>query len=756
MTEAYDGFEVQPPERLLMKRTTAVKPDSYRIDYAKELNDEQLAAVSAVDGQILILAGAGSGKTRVITYRVAYLVENGVRPSEILLTTFTNRAAKSMLQRVEHLLGADLRQMTGGTFHSICNRMLRRYASAIGFSQDFTILDEDDAVRLMKRARNESGVDTTERMFPAPKVLKRISSLLINSTIELDDVIIEEYPQFANKLFDFEKVFAGYTALKQLNDAMDYDDLLLWTVKLLSEHSEVREEVAGNLRHVLVDEYQDTNHLQAKLVDLWSSVHGNMFVVGDDAQSIYSFRGADYKNILTFPNRYPYCEIFKLETNYRSTPEILGFANEVFKSAPLNFRKTLRAVKPPSIKPSCVVCKDADDQADFIAERILEYREDGINLNDIGILYRAHRNSQEIEMALSHRGIPYFIRGGVRFMEMAHIKDLLSYMVLIGAPRNEIAWERVLSMCHGIGEKTIAVILAAIKQSANPIAMFQSPTIQQYARGVGRQSIASLQVFLSDLMRDNKKLEPVMLARAIYTLRYKTYLEAQYENARKRIEDIEQFMIFASRFSSLQDMLQEVSLHGGFLGVEVAAVDPVDVEDGRVCLSTIHQAKGLEWKNVFVVWLVDGSLPHVMSLNNHDSMEEERRLFYVAITRAKDELVMSYPQQTTRADFSIDFAKPSRYFGEIDRRMYDEFVLEWDSEPSKYGSRPKETSSQSRSSTIQPKSQQSQIDISKLGGKMVGGRDPSLPGGIWVPNIPGINNLSDDDEEEEGFEWLDE
>ncbi|MCD6118255.1 ATP-dependent helicase [bacterium] len=743
--EPPSGSEI--PEKLIMQRSVPLRRAAMRIDYESELNEEQFAAVSAGNGPILVLAGAGSGKTRVITYRVAYLVETGIRPGNILLTTFTNRAARSMLSRVEGLLGINLAHLTGGTFHSICNRLLRKYASVIGFSDGFGILDEDDAKRLMKRVRNESGIDLTGKLFPAPRVLKRIASLLVNTEIDLDDIIIEQYPQFARRILDFETVFSGYTAAKSVNDVMDYDDLLLWTYKLLSEHDDVRREIAGRFEHVLVDEYQDTNHLQAKLVDLWGSEHGNVFVVGDDAQSIYSFRGANYRNILDFPNQHSDAQIFKLETNYRSAPEILNLANEVIKDTPENFRKTLRPIKPSGARPSLVACRTPDDQAEYIAEKILELREQGIGLNDMGVLYRAHRNSQELEMALNHRGIPYFIRGGVRFMEMAHIKDLMAYLVVIGAPRNEIAWDRVLSMCDRVGARTVANILGDIHDTVDPLDEFLTGEPEAHGYGAGKTSIANLKVFLSDVLKEHTKLDPAILARTIFTKRYKLYMEAQYENAARRMEDIEQFIIFASRFDTLGAMMQEVALHGGFFGQEVAALDPAAVEEGRVCLSTIHQAKGLEWKVVFMIWLVEGMLPHSMTYDAPDALEEERRLFYVAITRAKDEIIMTYPQQRPKADFSIDLTRPSRYLNEVERSVYDEFVLEWD-EPTRLAGLDKSSDGIDHRESSGP-------DMEKLGGKMLGGTSPGKSGGMWMPDIPAPDAFDEEDEDDED-ETLDE
>jgi DNA helicase-2/ATP-dependent DNA helicase PcrA len=712
------------PEVLRLARTLPAAGPRTRIDYASELNPQQLAAVTAGGGPVLVLAGAGSGKTRVITYRVAWLIENGVRPGNILLTTFTNRAARAMLGRVETLLGADLSSITGGTFHHVCNIMLRRHAPLLGFTENFTILDADDAVRMMKRVRAESGVDTKERMFPAPRVLSRIASLMVNTEMGLDRIIIRHYPQFSQRILDFERVFARYAAEKQRQNAMDYDDLLLWTWRLLSEHDEVRREIAERYRHVLVDEYQDTNHLQAKLVELWSSEHGNLFVVGDDAQSIYSFRGANYRNILTFPERFPGAATYKLETNYRSTQAILTLANEVLRDTPEAFKKTLRAVKPEGAKPALVVCRNPDDQADFIAGKILELREDGKQLADIGVLYRAHRNSQEIEMAMGRHGIPYFIRGGVRFMEMAHIKDLLAYLVIFGSPRNELAWERVLSMCEGIGGRTISRVLEAMSGVPDPLAELIGGRYLDLAYGAGKTSLRALSVFLGDIAKEIPNRDPAVLARTIHKRRYSAYLKENYDNAQRREDDIEQFFIYASRFASLGEMLSEVALHGGFGGEEVAAADPAAVEEGRVCLSTIHQAKGLEWKVVFLVWCVDGTLPHNMTFDDPDALDEERRLFYVAVTRAKDELVLSYPQERSRADFSVDLTMPSRYLREVSKH-YDEFILEWD-DPKREA---KQEEARERRIT-------GGIDIEKLGGKMLGGGDASKPGGVWMPDIP--------------------
>src|ERR1041385_6131161 len=452
-----------------------VKPQKqYRVRYEDELNAEQLEVVMAGEGPMLVIAGAGSGKTRALTYRVSRLIEDGVDPSEILLVTFTNKAAREMLSRVEQLVTIDTRRIWGGTFHSVGNRLLRHYAEPIGYRQNFSILDDVDAKEMMDGSISSLGIKTLERRFPKGDVLLDIYSFLINTRTPLELHLEENYPHFAIYKDEIVNVFRRYKERKREANAMDFDDLLVNWKLLLDEHPEVGEALKRRFRTILVDEYQDTNKLQADIIDSMASERRNVMVVGDAAQSIYSFRGASFENILTFPLRFPEAKIYKLETNYRSTPQILALANASMSHNRFQFRKELHAVRGSGPEPAVVGVDDVFEQAAFVAQRILELRDEGESLADIAVLYRSHYQSLELQMELSRRLIPYEIRSGVRFFEQAHIKDVVAYLKIVTNTRDELSWKRVLKLYPKIGEKTAAEVWSHIASAPDPLAAFLS------------------------------------------------------------------------------------------------------------------------------------------------------------------------------------------------------------------------------------------------------------------------------------------
>src|SRR6266568_7322400 len=444
----------------------------YRVRYDEELNPEQLEVVMAGEGPLLVIAGAGSGKTRTLTYRVSRLIEDGVDPSDILLLTFTNKAAREMLSRVEQLVTTDTRRIWGGTFHSVGNRLLRRYADAIGYRSSFSILDTEDAKEMMDSAVSSLGIKTMERRFPKGDVLLDIYSFLINTRTPLELHLEENYPHFAIYKEEIVNVFHRYKDRKREANAMDFDDLLVNWKLLLEEHEDISAALKRKFRYILVDEYQDTNKLQADVVDAMGSVRSNVMVVGDDAQSIYSFRGASFENIITFPLRWPQATIYKLETNYRSTPQILQLANQTIAHNRFQFQKKLHAVRGDGPDPAVVGVVDVFEQASFIAQRILELRDEGEKLAEIAVLYRSHYQSLELQMELTRRLIPYEIRSGVRFFEQAHIKDVIAYLKIVTNPRDELSWKRVLKLYPKIGEKTAAEVWLRIGQDPNPLDAF--------------------------------------------------------------------------------------------------------------------------------------------------------------------------------------------------------------------------------------------------------------------------------------------
>src|SRR5438874_2167056 len=453
-------------------KTPAKPKKQYRVRYEEELNSEQLEVLMAGEGPMLVIAGAGSGKTRALTYRVSRLIEDGVDPADILLLTFTNKASREMLARVEQLVTIDTRRIWGGTFHAMGNRLLRRNAEAIGYRSNFTILDDEDAKETMEGTVTALGIKTLEKRFPKGDVLLDIYSFVINTRTPLELELENNYPHFAIYRDEIVNVFRKYKERKRDANAMDFDDLLLHWKLLLEEHDEIAGALKRKFRFILVDEYQDTNKIQADVVDAMASERHNVMVVGDDAQSIYSFRGASFENILTFPLRFPETHIYKLETNYRSTPQILALANASMEHNRFQFRKELHAVRGGGPEPAVVGVDDVFEQAAFVAQRILELRGEGESLVHIAVLYRSHYQSLELQMELSRRLIPYEIRSGVRFFEQAHIKDVVAYLKIVTNPRDELSWKRMLKLYPKVGEKTAAEVWGRISAAPNPLEAF--------------------------------------------------------------------------------------------------------------------------------------------------------------------------------------------------------------------------------------------------------------------------------------------
>ena len=645
-----------------------------QIDYEAELNDAQRAAVTALPGPALVIAGAGSGKTRTLTYRVAYLLEQGVPADRILLLTFTNKAAKEMMGRVTDLIGQDMSELWGGTFHSIGHRVLRRHAEELGFNRSFTIQDREDAKGLVKACIAEAEIDVKATRFPKPDVVGDIGSLAINKQQTVREVIEERYPWFEPLAAQIEDVLTRYTARKKAQGLMDFDDLLVLWLKLLREHEDVRELYQKRFQFVLVDEYQDTNQLQAELIDLQAERYKNVMVVGDDSQSIYSWRGANYENIIEFPQRYPKAQVYKIETNYRSTPEILQLANAAIAANTRQFAKELEASRGPGEKPVLAVCSAADEQAAFVAQRALELREEGIELNDMAVLYRSHFHALEMQLELTRRNIPFSITSGIRFFEQAHIKDVTSYLKWLANPRDEQAFKRLVLMLPGVGGKT-AMKLWDQFLTAHTDATTMAETLQRCAAVPKKAKVpwAQFSATVSQLESEPVAGDAGKMIELIVEAGYDAYVEANYDKAPQRLDDIEQLGVFARQYETLETFLAELAL---LTNVE-AEQDRAEEDDEKIRLSTIHQAKGLEFKVVFVVMLCDGMFPSNRSLDSLDGEEEERRLFYVAITRAQDELYLSYPVIRTVAGGGSDdmIQQPSRFLNELPGDLVDEWKL---------------------------------------------------------------------------------
>jgi len=663
-----------------MARKYVIKSGTPRrvlINYGEALNDEQRAVVMAGKGPLLVIAGAGSGKTRTVTYRVARLVEAGVAPARILLVTFTNRAAREMLARVEGLLAADVRRVWGGTFHSIANRLLRRHATSLGYATNFTILDSEDAKDMIDAGIEEAAIDTRAKRFPRGEVLREMFSYATNTDTPLPRVIAARFPHFELLTAQIERVDRLYQERKRDRNSMDYDDLLVNWKRLMVEKPEIAAVYRDQFEHVLVDEYQDTNTLQAEIVDLVAEKHRNLMVVGDDAQAIFGWRGANFENIFRFGERYPDAQVFRLETNYRSTPEILMLANASVGQNRRQFPKRLQAVRPSrDFAPALIPARDADQQAAFVAARVLELRDEGVPLGEMAVLYRSHFHALELQLELVRRGIPYEVRSGVRFFEQAHVKDVTSYLRLLVNPRDELAWKRVLKLIPKVGNTTAARLWERLAHAAEPLALVKADAL---AEVLPKGAAAGWREF-AELIREMSAPEtldrPAKQIELVLERGYVEYLRASYENAEAREEDLRQLANFAARFETTAEFLSELALINTerFAPPEGVAGEDVVMggdEDERLALSSVHQAKGLEWRVVFMIWAADGRFPSARSLREAEGEEEERRLFYVALTRARDELYVCYPLLESDRGRQSVIQRPSRFVTEVPRALFE-------------------------------------------------------------------------------------
>jgi len=651
--------------------TTAIN-----IDYAAELNEQQLAAVTASPGPLLVIAGAGSGKTRTLTYRVAYLLENGIDPRNILLLTFTNKAARQMLDRVANLLPVDSSGLWGGTFHSIGNRMLRRHGSALGYSSGFSIMDREDQKDLINTVVTAAGINPKEIRFPKGDVLAEIFSFVVNTETPIDELLAEKFPYFLPLLDQINDVHVRYEKKKKSTNSMDFDDLLEKTLRMLKEHEEIAAFYRRQFQFILVDEYQDTNKIQADFIDTLASEHRNVMVVGDDAQSIYSWRGANFKNILAFPQRYPDAQVFKIEMNYRSVPDILRVANAAIAANVQQFRKQLSATRPTnSVKPAVVGLNDGSEQALFVAQRILELRDEGVELNEIAVLYRAHYHAIELQLELSRRGIPYVITSGVRFFEQAHVKDVTSFIRFIANPRDEVAFKRMVKLLPGIGGKSADNLWQAWESKLNEhgdVTSWGERLLPMAVSAKSKKSWEQLAHTLDEIAPGGQPNPPSEMITSIVEAVYDDYAKANFTNYELRREDLNQLAAFARQFKDVHEFLSQLALISN-IDAEPALDQTADNE--AVNLSSVHQAKGLEYHTVFVIWLTDGMFPSTRSLETRDAIEEERRLFYVAITRARDELYLTFPHMRLNAGYGDMFQRPSRFLKEIPTQLVEDWQV---------------------------------------------------------------------------------
>ncbi|MEO8432905.1 MAG: ATP-dependent helicase, partial [Acidobacteriota bacterium] len=594
--------------------------------------------------------------------------------------TFTNKAAKEMLRRVEALLTVDTRRLLGGTFHSVGNRLLRRFGVRIGLGANFSILDPEDARELLEASTSDRGIPVVERRFPKGDVLLDLYSQTINTGRPFAEVLAARTPHFVPLEAQIAGVLQRYRERKRLANACDYDDLLLQWKRLLDESPETAAQLAASYDHVLVDEYQDTNRLQGDLVDGMARIRRNVTVVGDDAQAIYSFRGASFENILGFPDRYPDAKTFRLTRNYRSTPEVLALANASIAHNERQFPKELTASRQPGPLPAVVALPDIPDQARFVAQRVLEWHDEGERLSDVAVLYRAHYQALELQIELTRRGIPYEIRSGMRFFEQRHVKDVLAFLRIVVNPRDELSWKRALKLFPRVGERAASAVWEAIRSRPDPLASFRE---REGSAGIElpRGAAAALKPFAALLGRLESpavRSSPGEAIRAVVEDVYRDFARAKFPNGDARLDDLEQFAQFAQSYDSLPAFLEEVTLFHELSGEDVVAGDQ---EDDRVVLSSVHQAKGLEWSRVLVMGLSEGRFPSYRSAMTDEGLEEERRLFYVAVTRAKNEVNLVYPM-LARDRYGVDvILEPSRFIVELPAEVYERWTIEIESVP---------------------------------------------------------------------------
>jgi DNA helicase-2/ATP-dependent DNA helicase PcrA len=659
--------EIKP--YVLRRSADEHSPARLSLDYEHALNPQQLAAVTAEDGPALVIAGAGSGKTRTLVYRMAYLIDSGVDPASILLMTFTRKAAQEMLHRAGLLIGARSERVSGGTFHSVANTLLRRYGRPIGLEPGFTILDRGDAEDLINLLRAQLGMNEKDKRFPRKATIAEIFSKCDNTLQRLDDVILGEFAHFSEHLDDLAKLRKAYAVAKQHRQLLDYDDLLMKLRELLGDHRAARQAVSSCYRYILVDEYQDTNRLQADLVRKLAATHDNVMVVGDDSQSIYAFRGATFRNIMEFPSLFPGAKIYKLEENYRSTQPILNVANVIIQGAAEKYTKHLFTRKLDGPLPVLVQAAGENAQSRFVAQKILELREEGVPLDDMAVLFRSSFHSFDLEIELSRRDLPFVKRGGFKFIETAHVKDLLAHLRVLENPQDVVSWNRVLLLVEGVGPKKAQDLITSFANADRP-----DLRPVEVLREVGGRSGLGLKG-LARVLEEAAHVRTVTPAEQVNEIYgyYLPILKEQYDDYPKRMRDLEHLYTMAERYDRLEDFLSDLALEPP--DESVADVKAGDREDEHLVLSTIHSAKGLEWQCVFLIWAVDGRFPSAYSFTTGEEMEEERRLFYVAVTRAKRHLYLIYPTNVYDKSTGMVLSKPSRFLDDVPSSLLDTWVL---------------------------------------------------------------------------------
>lgn len=659
-------------KRYTVRNSTVSDHKQLRIDYENELNEQQYDAVRNISGPQLVIAGAGSGKTRALVYRVAYLVEHGVDPRQILLLTFTRKAAQEMMHRASSMLDDRCMNVAGGTFHSFAAMILRKYAECLGYESYFSIIDRSDGEDIIAMVRSDLGITTKNRRFPKKKTTLDIISKTVNTGRSYRDIILTDYPQFLEAEWDIQEIAQRYGRYKVSKSIMDYDDLLVNLRDLLREHEDVRKQVASQYRYIMVDEYQDTNALQAEIVRYLASEYNNIMVVGDDSQSIYSFRGANFKNIMDFPAVFPGCTITTMEQNYRSAQPILSLTNKIIENAKEKYSKELFSHIRGGQKPVYLRVGSENEQALFICQRVLELLNEGIPINNIAVLFRSGWHSNELEIELNNHGIPYVKYGGLKFVESAHVKDMTSLLRVVFNSSDAIGWYRILRLHNGIGAKTAADIIREIVDNKTGFKGLVSPQFE------GKKYSDDLKKLYEVIDRITSSDHTPADEAGIMLDYYLPLLENIHDDYKKRVNDLESLIRIAENYRTMEHFLTDLtieppeSLQNG--------LSESTGGDGKLILSTVHSAKGLEWHSVFIINLVDGYFPSSYSLYRDEDIEEERRLFYVAATRAKHNLYLvapeiDYPVRGYNYVSRYAVSEPSRFITELDN--LDELTEKW-------------------------------------------------------------------------------
>lgn len=643
---------------------TAHRPSA--LDYRKELNDAQYQATTTVEGPLLIIAGAGTGKTRTLVYRVAHLIDTGVDPRSILLLTFTRRAAEEMLRRASLLIDNRCSQVAGGTFHSFANLVLREFGRRIDLSPSFTIMDRPDSEDAIQLLRGELGLNHKDKRFPRKQTVAEIFSMALNKQTTMPDLVERDYPHLFDSLGDLLRLYDRYVDYKKNKTLLDYDDLLTKLRDLLAQQEPVRRRLSEIYRFIMVDEYQDTNYLQARIIRLLAAAHDNVAVVGDDAQSIYSFRGANFRNIMDFPEAFPGTRIIKLEENYRSTQPILNLTNTIIQRAKERYEKRLYTEKREGETPVLVQAESEQMQSRFVCQKILELREEGVPLWDIAVLFRSSFHSFDLELELARHNIPFIKRGGFQFMETTHIKDLLAHLRILANPQDLISWNRVLLLLEGVGTQMSQKITHWLLDGTSSVERLRTFGAKgKIAHGL--KTLAQVLQFASQAQRPAEQTQYLMQY-------YVPILKRRHpDDHPKRLKDLEHFQGITERYRSLERLLSDMALEPP--NDSVAGVLAVDPDEGPVVLSTIHSAKGLEWHSVFIIWALEGRFPSFYNINTDEDLEEERRLLYVAATRAKENLFITYPIKIFDRGLRMVLSRPSQFIEGISEDLLEPLTL---------------------------------------------------------------------------------